>query len=195
MIREIAGYLAGIAILLSFLPYIRDIFKGKTRPERISWLIWAILGMIAFFSQLAKGASFSLIMTAAQALGDLFIFILAIKWGLGGFLKRDILALIGATLGLVLWYLTNDATVALIMVIFVDASGVVLTIIKSYKQPNTETISTWVLTFLAGLLAAVAVGSWNIILLSFPIYICLAGTSILVAIKLGSRKRTVKKYV
>ncbi len=189
MIFQIAGILSGVAILLSFVPYIRDIFLNKTKPERISWLIWAILGSISFSSLLAKGASYSLILPGAQAIGDLFIFILAIKYGLGGFLKRDILALIAAGVGLILWYITDEPAVALFVAIFIDATGAVLTAIKTYENPTTETVSSWVLTFLGGLFGVVAVGSFNLVLLSFPFYICLASLSILIAIRLGARLR------
>lgn len=194
MIIEIAGYLSGVAMLISFAPYLKDIFLGKTKPERMSWLIWAVLGSISFFSQFAKGASFSLIMPGAQAIGDLFIFILAIKYGFGGFLKRDIMALIGASIGLFLWYLTKEAAVALFIAIFIDATGVILTVFKSYENPTTETISSWFFVFISGLLSCLAVGSLNFILLVFPFYICLAGLSILIAIKLGF-KHKIKKYV
>lgn len=190
MISVVAGYLSGVAILLSFVPYIRDIFKGQTKPERISWLIWAILGSISFFSQFAKGAAYSLVLVGAQTFGDLFIFILAIKYGFGGFLKRDIFALVGAGVGLFLWYMTNEAAVALFVAIFIDAIGVVLTVIKSYENPATETVSTWVLTFTAGALACVAVGSFSLVLLAFPFYIALAGAAILIAIKLGFQHKT-----
>lgn len=193
MIIELAGYLSGIAILLSFVPYIKDMFRRKTKPERISWLIWSILGSIAFFSQFAKGASYSLVMTGAQAIGDLFIFILAIKYGLGGFLKRDIMALIGAGIGLFLWYITSEAAVALFIVIFIDAIGAVLTIIKSYENPATETVSAWALTFIGGFFACIAVGSLNLILLAFPLYICLASLAILISIKLGFQRITFKQ--
>ena len=190
MVAQIAGYLSGIAILLSFIPYIRDIFFKKTKPERISWFIWAVLGSISFFSQFAKGAHYSLIMTGAQALGDLFIFILAIKHGIGGLLKRDILALIGSVIGLFLWYITKEATIALFIVIFIDATGAILTIIKSHEHPETETISSWILTFFGGLFACIAVGNFNLVLLAFPLYICLASLSILISIKLGFIKRS-----
>jgi len=192
MITGIAGYLSGLAILLSFVPYIRDIFSGKTKPERISWLIWAILGSILFFSQLAKGASYSLIMTGVMAAGDLFVFILAIKYGFGGFLKRDIAALIAATMGLFLWYITKEAAFALFIAIFIDATGATLTAIKSYEQPATETISAWLLGFIGGLLGCIAVGSFNLILLAFPVYISMANLTILVSIKLGFRRVALK---
>jgi len=106
---------------------------------------------------------------------------------LGGFLKRDIVALIGAGLGLFSWYLTKEAAVALFIVIGIDAIGVVLTVIKSYERPATETISAWVFTFIGGFFGCLAVGSFNFILLIFPLYICLASLAILLAIKLGLR--------
>ena len=124
-------------------------------------------------------------MTGAQAVGDTLIFLLAIKYGLGGLNKRDIIGLIGAVIGLILWYFTGEAAVALFAVIFIDAIGAVLTTIKAYEHPTTETISSWLLTFLGGFFACVAVGSFNFILLAFPVYICLASISILIAIKLG----------
>ncbi|MFA5022464.1 MAG: hypothetical protein WC508_05300 [Patescibacteria group bacterium] len=189
MITQIAGYLSGIAILLSFWPYLKDIFAKKTKPQRVSWLIWAMLGLISFFSQLAKGASYSLVMTGASAIGDLLIFVLAIKYGFGGFKKRDIISLTGVAISLLLWYLTREAVVALLFVIFIDAIGAILTALKAYENPATETVSAWVLTFVGGLLACIAVGSLNLILLAFPLYICLASLIILAAIKLGFKRR------
>jgi hypothetical protein len=188
MIVIIAGYLSGAAILLSFVPYIRDIFAGKTKPERMAWLIWGVLGSIAFASQLAKGGTHSLVLAGAQTAGDLFVFILAIKYGLGGLKKQDIFAFGGAMVGLLLWNLTKEASVALIITILIDAIGVVLTVIKSYERPETETVSSWVLTFFGGLFACVAVGSFNPILLFFPFYVCLASLSILISIQIGFKK-------
>ncbi len=189
MFEHFFGYLSGTAIGLSFVPYIRDIFLGKTKPERISWLIWALLGAITFSSQLAKGATNSLILPGVQAIGDFLIFILSIKYGVGGLLKRDILGMLGAGIGLAAWYLSGEATVALLSAVFIDAIGVVLTVIKTYLQPQTETVSAWILTSLGGLFGCLAVGEFNLILLFFPAYICLAGISILVTIYLGYKKR------
>src|SRR2546430_422761 len=110
MTIEIAGYLAGIIGLITFVPYITSTLKGRAKPERASWLIWAIVDVIAFFSQSAKGAGYSLFMTAAFALGDFTIFLLAFKYGYGKrLLKRDVVALIGAALSLMLWYITKEA--------------------------------------------------------------------------------------
>lgn len=187
MIYQLAGYLSGIAILLSFIPYIRDIFKGTTKPERVSWFIWSVVGIISFASQFAKGASYSLFMTGAGAAGDLIIFLLGIKYGLGGFSKRDKIGLAGCGIALVLWYFTQEATFALFTVIAIDAIGAILTILKTYERPTTETKISWVLTALGGALACVAVGSFDLILLAYPVYIFMVGSAIVLAIHFGKK--------
>ncbi len=198
MISEFAGYISGILILIAFIPYIKDIFLNKTKPERGSWLIWSILGGIAFFSQLAKGASYSLILTGIQALGDTSVSLLSIKYGFGGLLKRDKIALLGAIISLIIWYFTKEAATALFLIIIIDGIGGILTIIKSYENPASETLSTWILTGLSGLFAAIAVGSLDFILLAFPIYIFLISFAIIVAMRFGSRnfgKDLIKKAI
>ncbi len=113
------------------VPYIRDIFLLKTKPERASWFIWTVLGFISFFSQYAKGATNSLWLTAGQTCAVLIIVILSIKYGVGGFTKRDIRALIGAGVGLALWYLTKEAAWAIFFVIAVDSIGSSLTALQA----------------------------------------------------------------
>ncbi len=172
---EFWGIVSGILGFVCCLPYIRDILLKTTKPERASWFIWSTLGTIAFFSQFAKGATTSLWMTGADTLGVLTIFILSLKYGQGSLSSNDIKALVVAFIGLILWYFTKEAAIALLIVIVIDTAGAVLTINKAYKDPESETMSTWLLSGLAGLTAIFAVGSFNWILLSYPIYIYIYG--------------------
>lgn len=190
MSTQFFGYLSGIAITLSFLPYLIGIFRGRTKPERVSWLLWSILGGIAFFTQSAKGAGDSLWLTGAQAVGDLLIFILALKYGIGGFLKRDKIALVVAFLSLVLWYLTNEPLFTLLVVVLIDGTGAVLTIIKTYELPETEPMLSWILTALGGLFGILAVGSFDFALLVFPVYTFLVNIAIVMSIILGRKKHS-----
>lgn len=184
---EIFGYTAGILFMLSVVPYVRSILKGNTKPQRMTWLIWTILVFIAFFSQLAKGATWSLLLTAGDAVAILIIFIISIKFGMGGFRKIDILSLIGAGISLFLWYLTNEPAVALFLIILIDIIGANLTIIKAWKNPETENWVGWGMCGVGGLFGILAVGSFNFILLVYPVYICLANS--LIAIIILIRKK------
>jgi len=170
---EIFGYISGILMILSVIPYTRSILKGNTKPQRMTWLIWTILTLIAFFSQLAKGASWSLFVTAGDMIAILVTFIFSIKYGVGGFRKIDILSLIGALVSLLLWYLTKEPAIALFLIILIDIIGANLTIIKSWKNPETENWICWAMCGVGGLFGIFSVGSFNLILLAYPIYICL----------------------
>jgi len=186
--NQLFGYLSGIFIILGFIPYIKDILLGKTKPERATWFIYTVLSSIAFFSQLAKGATFSLWLTGIDTLAVVAIFVFSIKYGVGGFSKKDAIALFVAALGLVAWYYSKEAAVALYLVIGIDAIGTYLTLDKTYKNPTSETRIAWLLSAIAGIFAMFAVGSFNIILLSYPFYIFLANGAVVTAIELGKRK-------
>lgn len=189
MITEIAGYLSFVLGILALVPYIRDVLRGTTKPERISWLIWSVIGCIAFFSQWAKGASYSLFMPASFTLGNAIIFLLSFKYGYSNKLRlRDILALCALAISLVLWYLTREPAIALGIVILIDFIGGVLTIMKSYENPGTETVSFWILSLISAVLSVLAVGQLNAILLAFPLFIVYQTSAVTIAIKLGKRR-------
>lgn len=183
------GLASGLLYILAFFPYIRDILQLKTKPQRASWLIWSVLVSVAFFSQLAKGATDSLWVTGVGAIGVILVFFLSLKFGVGGLGKRDTVALAGAAAGLVLWYFTGEAATALFIVIGVNGIGVLLTVLKAYQDPGSETMVAWALGGIAGVFAMLAVGKIDLVLLSYPIYISLANFSVAAAIVLG-RKRS-----
>ena len=185
---KILGILSGLLMISTVIPYIKDIFLLKTKPERASWFIWSLLNFIAFFSQLAKGASYSLMLTAGDAVVVLTVFILSIKYGVGGLTKRDIIALIGVVLCLILWYFTGEAALALVLVIIIDLIGAILTIIKSYEDPHSETLITWTLAGVAGFLGVLAVGQLNPILLAYPLYICIINSMTALAVVIGRNR-------
>jgi hypothetical protein len=108
MMGNVLGILAGILALVQFAPYIRDILRRTTRPERATWAIWTTLSGLIFASQVAKGAGASLWMSAAQGLGNLTVLVLALRFGVGGYTRRDIAALILAGIGLVIWGVTKE---------------------------------------------------------------------------------------
>lgn len=183
------GYLSGIFTAVGYVPYIRDMFLKKTKPQRTSWFIWSVLGSIAFFSQLAKGASASLWLPGVETAGVLIIFLLSIKYGVGGVHKKDFITLLFAALGLLLWYVTKEAAFALYIVIFIDALGSFLTIQKAYEDPKSETQSIWILVTIGGLFSILSVGTLDVILLSYPVFIFASNFAVFLAIRLGFRKK------
>ncbi len=188
-ILTIFGWLSGILSALCYVPYIRGILKHEVKPERASWFIWSILTVMGFFSNLAIGATHSLWLPGVQGVGVIIVFLLSIRNGYGGLLKRDVVTLMASAFTLVIWYFTRQPVVAVYLTTLIDAMGGYLTVVKSYAEPDTETPITWAMSGAAGFFALLSVGRLDPALLAYPFYIFLINSSVVVAILLGKRKR------
>lgn len=111
---------------------------------------------------------------------------------MGGFSRRDKASLLIAGLGLAAWFLTKEATYALLITIAVDAIGAGLTAIKAYEMPESETLVTWIVSAISGLLGTIAVGKLDPILMIYPFYVFLANVWVIGSIVFG-RKRDFKR--
>jgi hypothetical protein len=177
-IAPVLGVLAGVLSVADTIPYVRDILRGSTRPHRGTWLIWGTLAIVVVLSQRADGASWSLVMVATDAVLTLLIFALSIRRGVGG-VTRGEAAMIGiAALGVAGWVIADEPLVATAGVIVADLTGVALMVPKTWRDPGSETLATFVFASAAGLPAAGAVGALDASLLLYPVYFCLVNGAI-----------------
>lgn len=186
----VLGLLAGVLSVFAYAPYIRDTLTGRTRPERASWLIWAVLGSIGLASQIHEGAGASVWLSVVQVSGTVLVAALAIRRGVGGWTTpsgQQTLAL--AALGVALWIVTDSAVYALGIAITVNLLGGWATVAKAYGAPDSETLSTWALSVAAALCAIAAIGSWDPILLAYPVYLLIINGAIVAAVLLGRARQ------
>lgn len=181
MLQEWIAISTGLLMLAAVPPYLIDIFKGKTKPERTTWFIWSVLGTIAFISQISLHGGWSLVFIGIDGLGNIAVFLLSIKYGVGGWTRLDKIALAIALVGVVVSVLARQPVLAIMGVIVADAAGTILTIRKAFLQPSTETSITWFAIGTASLLSAVSVGAWRWSVLIYPLYLSLANYSVLIA--------------
>jgi hypothetical protein len=177
-VAPLLGVLAGVLGAVDTVPYVRDILAGKTRPYRWTWLIWAVLAIVVCASQRADGASWSLLMAASQAVLTSVIFALAIRRGEGALGAGERAMLAVAAGGVVGWMLAGEPVVATACVVAADLIGVAMMVPKTYRDPDSETLATFVLASVAGALAAGAVGRLDTSLLLYPVYFCVANGAI-----------------
>ena len=188
--------LAGVAVILFIAavpPYIIDILRGKTKPQRATWFIWSVLGIIAFTSQLMLGASWSLVFTGLDTFGSVLGFVLSLRFGVGGWAKLDRAALAVAAIGVFCSLLVQQPVIAILGVITADCSGTILTVRKAFRMPETETTISWILVGSGALCSVLAVGKLDISLLAYPAYLLIANYSIPVAQAAGRACRRVYK--
>jgi hypothetical protein len=176
--------LAGLSIVLFIFaapPYIRDTLKGKTKPERATWFVFSVLGIIAFISQAKLGATWSLVFAGLDTLASLIVFVLSVRYGVGGWTFLDRVALAIAAVGVLTALLVREPVIALLGDILADISGTALTVYKTFRAPDTETTISWLITGTAALTGVLAVGSFNVALLLYPVYLMAANYAVPVA--------------
>lgn len=182
------GVAAAVVSTVDAVPYVRDILRGRTRPHRGTWCIWSALGIVAFCSQLADGASWSLLMIGVQAASMALVFALSIRRGVGRLGPVDVTLLGVATAGVVGWYVSSDPFTATVCVVVADLAGVLLMLPKAWRDPGSETPSSFLLAGVAGVFAAAAVGALDVSLLLFPVYFGVVNLATAVLILLRRRR-------
>ncbi len=184
---------AGLMVVVGAPLYLRDILGGRTRPERTTWLIWSVLAIVAFVSQLKLGARWSLVYIGLTALGSLTVYILSWRHGIGGWKGGDKLALGIAGMGIVLALAMRSPEMAIFGVMLADFAGAVLTIQKAYRRPGSETTITWVLAGSAWLLTTLSVGTRRFDLIVYPLYMAAICFAVPVAQVFGRMHRTTRR--
>ncbi|MDX1581610.1 MAG: hypothetical protein R3360_08300, partial [Alphaproteobacteria bacterium] len=71
--REILSVIAIGLTFVAFLPYIRSIHQGRTKPHVFSWLLWGSTTFIVFIAQLADGGGAGAWPIGASGLVTLYV--------------------------------------------------------------------------------------------------------------------------
>lgn len=159
--------------LVGGVAYLRATILGKAKPNPLTWLLWAITPAITLVAGIVAKVGDSLIVTAALAISPLLVFITAMIKNPRS-LKLDRLNLICAflaILGIVLWCLTKNQDLAILLAIVADFISSLPTLIKAKKQPKSEYPPTYIMSAAAMLLALLTMPSWNFTNSAFMIYV------------------------
>lgn len=156
------------------MPYVKAIIWGKVRPQRTTWFIWSLILGLGLWGYRASGANDSSWFIVGDLLVTTLIFMLSLWKGRGGHDKLDFICLLLAGLALCAWQMSQVAFFMLYGAIIADAIALVPTVAKALQDPMSEHPSTYAFSSLAAVCGVLAVGEWNIALLSYPSYLFLA---------------------
>ncbi len=185
--KTLLGILTILLGIVSYSFYFRDIFKGKTKPDSYSWLIWGVLAAVIFFAQRAGDGGAGAWVTAFTAVVCFTIAAIAFTRGKTRIKLIDKVSLAGAMLGVVLWYCTNDPLFTVLLAVVVGAFGFVPTFRKAYAKPHQETTVTYFLNGIKFALAIPALTSLTLVTWLYPAALTFLNLSL--ALMLFIRKR------
>jgi hypothetical protein len=173
--KEILSAVAIALTLAAFVPYIRTIISGTTKPHVFSWVIWGATTFVVFLAQLeGKGG------VGAWPIGvsggiTIFVAVLAyVKRADITITKTDWLFFVSAISSLPLWYLTSDPLWAVVVLTTVDVLGFGPTVRKAYSFPHSESLLFFSLFAARNLLVIMALENYSVTTVLFPAVIAAA---------------------
>ncbi len=191
---EILLILGAIVNIIGISSYIFNTLKGRTKPNRVTWLLWSIAPMIAFFAAISEGITWGALPTFMSGFGPLLVFI-------SSFLNKNAYWKLTATdyicgamsvIALILWGITKEANLAIIFAILSDGLAAIPTIIKARKDPFSETITPYIVGMLFQSLTFLMVKNWEFSEFGFSAYLIIVNIIISLTIIITKRQNTKK---
>src|ERR1700722_166391 len=168
--------------------YIRDTLKGQTKPNRVSWFLWALLPLIGTAAAFRANADpWATVRVFLAGLLPLIIIIASFwnkksYWQLTSF---DWLCGAFALLAIAIWLTLDSPKLAILFAAIRDGFAALRTVVKAWKHPKTETGITYVINFIAVLLVIPSIPIWNIENSAFQIYLLITNLVLIISIYKG----------
>jgi hypothetical protein len=163
-----------ILAVISYVPYFRDMFSGRTRPHAFSWLIWGVLNGIAFAGQVHDKGGPGIWPLGFTAAAMFVIFFASLKYGEKDIRPFDWFCLVAAGLALIPWLLTNEPLLSIILVTIIDLLGFAPTIRKAYLRPYQETLVTHAISTFKYAFIIIALQNYTVTTVLFPLAVFIA---------------------
>lgn len=190
--KETAGIVTIILSLVGYIPYLRDVIKGKTKPHTFSWLIWLIITLIVGIAQLSAGAGWGALHNITTGLACVVILYYALKNKDKDITVSDKIMFGLSLLSIPLWVFTKDPLWSIILLTFIDIFAFGPTIRKTWSKPFSETLSSYSIAGTKYFIALFALSVYKLSTLLYPsVLVCM--NFFLVFIMLW--RRNIKGYI
>ena len=188
---SLAHWLVVLSLMLSLsgaIVYIRDMFRGKSKPNLVTWGLWAFAPLIATGAALSVNADpWSTVRIFMSGFGPLLVFIFAfiVKQGYWKLSKFDYLCGVLSLIALVVWLMVGSPVIAILIAAVADLFATLPTVIKAWKYPETETLYTYFIGLFTASIVIPAIPIWNIENSAFQIYLLLANVTLFIIVLRG----------
>ena len=169
MHKEFLSLIAIFITFVAFIPYIRSIRRGETKPHVFSWAIWGSTTFVVFLAQLADEGGAGAWPIGISGLITIYVAWLAYSKKTDTSITRaDWLFFAMGMMSLPLWYVTSDPLWAVVILTFVDVLGFGPTFRKAYLRPFEEQLTFYVLMCARNLIVIMALEHYSATTVLFP---------------------------
>ena len=173
--------------------YLRDTLRGTTKPNRVTWLMWAIAPLLAAAVELKEGVGLRVLPTFMVGFMPLLVFAASFHnpdavWKIR---RVDYACGVMSAVGTAVWLVTRNGVLAISAAILADFMAGVPTMMKSWTHPETETVYSYVGAVVSMTILLLTIQHWTFDVAAFPIFIvCIASVEVfLVGVEPGPRLR------
>ena len=183
MYKELLATAAIVLTFAIFVPYIRSIHEGRTKPHAFSWIIWALGTFVVFLAQLADRAGFGAWPIGVSSLITAYIAGLA-YWNRTdtSITRTDWIFLAIAVAALPCWLLTSNPLLAVVLLTGVDLAGFGPTFRFAFNHPHQERIGFYSLAAVRNALSIAALEHYSFTTVLFPAAVGIACVAFVVVV-------------
>ena len=190
MINQNFIYLGALIFLIGSVGYLIETLKGKVKPNKVTWFLWALAPLIAFLAQIKQGVGLQSLLTFLFGFVPFLILFASFinKKSYWKIEKSDLICAGLSIIGLILWQITKVGNIAISFSIISDFLAGWPTIIKSYRHPETENYLIYFGNAIFALITLLTIKVWNFETYSFSLYLFIVTFIIAVLIKFKVKK-------
>ena len=176
---------SALLLLWGGYAYLRDTLAGRTKPNRVTWFLWALAPLVSFgaaFSADAHNWASVRVLVGGVVPAVIFLGSFVNKNSYWRLARFDWLCGGLSLTALLFWQFANSPLIAVLLATAANAFASIPTFIKAWNFPETETRLIFITSFLSAILIIPAIPVWTIANSAFQIGLMVTTGALLLAI-------------
>ena len=176
---------SALLLLWGGYAYLRDTLAGRTKPNRVTWFLWALAPLVslgAAFSADADNWASVRVLVGGVVPAVIFLGSFGNKNSYWRLTRFDWLCGGLSLTALLFWQFVNSPLIAVLLATAANAFASIPTFIKAWTFPETETRLIFITSFLSAILIIPAIPVWTIANSAFQIGLMVTTGALLLAI-------------
>ncbi|MBI2705742.1 MAG: hypothetical protein HYX32_10705 [Actinobacteria bacterium] len=176
--------------LIGIFSYLKATMQGDARPNRVTWLLWALAPLIGFAAMLDEGVGLQSLMTFMIGFGPLLVFVASFVnprsyWKIT---RPDYLCGALSAAALVAWLAIREGNVAILLALLADFAAALPTVEKAYRDPDSEHDMVFLCGAISAAITLLTVDSLTFAEVAFPAYILAMSGLLFVLVRFQPRR-------
>lgn len=182
MLPEYFAVIGSVIASIGGIYYAYLTFKGRVKPNKVTWFFWGAFPIIAFAAQLSQGVGLVAWATFVAGVPPVLVLIGSLfnKGAYWQTRRMDYLFAVAGILSVIAWQATDTPSIAFTFALLADFLVALPTVIKTYQFPKTENWKAYGVSAFGFLLAVLAIPGWTYENCAFVVYLFLLNLSIAV---------------